>query len=120
MDEGQVKPEPDIQMGGAGGKNTLAAILSYIGPLVIVSYVIGKDDPFSKFHIRQGLVLLVGWVVLWVLAWVPFFWYFGLGIVWTVVRLGLLILAVIGVINAAQGKEKELPLIGQYAKYFKF
>ena len=33
------------------------AVLSYIGPLVIVSYIVANNDPFVKFHIKQGLVL---------------------------------------------------------------
>lgn len=118
MDEAQAKPEPDIQMGSGGGKNTLAAILSYIGPLVIVSYVIGKDDSFAKFHIRQGLVLLVLWVGVWIIG--SAFWGFGLWMLWGLVRFAILVFSIIGIVNAANGKEKELPWIGQYGKYFKF
>ena len=97
-------------------KNTLMAILAYIGPLVIVSYIIGKDDAFVKFHIKQGLVLLVVEVAMWFLG--SLLWF-----IWPVISLinfAVLVLAVIGIINAAQGKEKELPLVGKFSKYFNF
>jgi hypothetical protein len=43
----------------ASQDNKLMGILAYIGPLIIVSYLVAKDDPFVKFHIKQGLVLFV-------------------------------------------------------------
>jgi uncharacterized membrane protein len=101
----------------AAGKieqNRLMAILSYIGPLVIISYLVAKDEPFTKFHIKQGLVLLVANIALWVLASVAYpFWP-----LFRLCNLALFILAIIGIVNAAQGKEKELPLVGQWGKSF--
>ena len=52
-------------------KDVLMAVLAYIGPLVIISYIQAKNDLFVKFHIKQGLVLLVIEVAVW-------FWHFGL------------------------------------------
>jgi len=34
--------------------NVLMGILSYLGPLVIISYLTSKDNPFVKFHIKQA------------------------------------------------------------------
>lgn len=92
------------------------AALAYIGPLVIVSYIMGKDNPFVKFHIKQGLVLLVIEVALWFLG--SMLWAFLplLGIV----NLALFVVAVIGIVNAANKKEQELPLVGSFAKHFNF
>ncbi len=95
-------------------KNTGLAVLAYLGPLVIVSYLMGKDDPFVKFHTKQGLVLLVIEAVL----------YFIFSMWWTMwmlvnlVRLALLVLAVLGIVNVVQGKEKELPVVGGWSRYF--
>ena len=33
------------------------AVFSYLGPLIIISYLTAKEDSFVKFHIRQGAVL---------------------------------------------------------------
>jgi uncharacterized membrane protein len=96
------------------GKNLAMAILSYIGPLVIVSYIVAKDDGFVKFHIRQGLVLFVIEVAVWFFAMlVP-----PLYPITMVINLLAFVLAVIGIINASKGKEKELPVVGKYSKFF--
>ncbi len=95
-------------------KNTLMAVLSYIGPLVIVSYLSAKDDPFVKFHIKQGLVLFVGEIAIWIVT--SMVW--GLWMIMQFINLGIIVLSIMGIINAVQGKEKELPVVGQYAKSF--
>lgn len=99
-------------------KNVLMGILAYLGPLVIVSYIIAREDPFVKFHIKQGLVLLVIEVGLWILS--SFFWtlFYQFWMMWQIFNFALFILAILGIVNAAQGKEKELPLVGSFAKNF--
>ena len=96
-------------------KNVLMAVLAYIGPLVIVSYLTAKDDPFVKFHIKQGLVLFVIEVATWFLLGMMMYqmWMFV-----NLINLGTLVLSVIGIVNAIQGQEKELPLVGQFSKHF--
>lgn len=104
----------------AGGKKenkTVMGVLSYLGPLVIISYAVAKDDPFVKFHIKQGLVLLVIEVVLWVLG-TMFFW--QLWALTQLINLAVLILTIIGIMNVVNGKEKELPVVGQFSHYFSF
>ncbi len=103
----EVKPGPQ--------KNILMAILSYIGPLVIVSYLTAKEDPFVKFHIKQGLVLFVIEVGVWFLTSMMFYQFW---MILNVINIGTLILSIVGIVNAAQGKEQELPLVGQFSKHF--
>ena len=38
----------------------------------------------------------------------------------THLALGLVVIDIIGIINAASGKQKELPIIGQFARSFNF
>ena len=97
-------------------KNTLMGILAYLGPLVIISYPMSKDDPFVKFHIKQGLVLLVISVVLWLLE--SMTWRYLM--IFNFVQLAIFILSVIGIVNVVQKKEKGLPLVGSFASYFTF
>ncbi|HWC57638.1 MAG TPA: hypothetical protein VG621_01645 [Candidatus Paceibacterota bacterium] len=101
----------------AHDQHTLMGILAYLGPLVIIPYATMKDDSFIKFHIKQGLVLLVLEVILWILSHI-FFWYLW-GLV-SLINLALLILAIIGIVNVVQKKEKELPVVGSFAKHFTF
>lgn len=93
----------------------LLAICAYIGPLVVLSYIFGKDNGFVRFHTKQGLVLLLIELIVWVLGrmlW-PMMWILGL------VNLAVFVLSIIGIVNVVQHKEKELPLVGTLAKHFK-
>lgn len=97
-------------------QNTLMAVLAYIGFLVIVSYISAKDDAFVKFHIKQGLVLFSIEVIVWLLGTAMTSWWVFLNII----NIGLLVLSIVGIVNAAKGKQKELPIVGDFAKYFTF
>ena len=112
----QVPQAPNSQTALPQGHNTAMAVLSYIGPLVIVSYLVAKNDSFVKFHIKQGLVLFVIEVIIWVVG--MFLW--GLWPVLQLINLATLVLAIVGIINAAQGNEKQLPVVGKFADNFKF
>ncbi|MEK7618271.1 MAG: hypothetical protein AAB410_03935 [Patescibacteria group bacterium] len=93
---------------------TLFGILAYLGPLVIVSYLLSKQDPFVKFHVKQGLVVFSMEVIVWILgalAW-PL-WMF-----WSLINLFAFVLSVVGIINVLQKKEKELPVVGKFSSHF--
>lgn len=110
----QQGPEQEEPSPKGGGKNMIA-LLSYLGILVIVPLLTAKNDPFVKYHVKQGLTLLIAWIAISFVAWIPI-----LG--WLVGALGWLVcivLTIIGIINVIQGKEKQLPLIGQFAERFK-
>ncbi len=96
--------------------HTLLGILSYIGPLVIVSFMMGKEIPFVKFHVKQGAVLFAIEVVLWLIG--SFLWQFWM--LMNILNLAVIILAIIGIVNVVQRQEKPLPIIGHLSKYFKF
>ena len=96
------------------------AWLSYLGILIIIPILLQKENPYTKFHIKQGLVLLVAsvaWVVVsWILAFIPV-----IGAVISLLGwLALAILAIMGIVNALQGKEARLSFIGDYGDRFSF
>ena len=98
-------------------KNIPMGVLAYLGPLLVISFLTAKDDPFVKFHIKQGLVLLVIEIAIWMIGMI------GISYIWTILtllNLATFVLAVIGIINVINGKEKELPIVGKYSSYFKF
>lgn len=100
----------------APSTHTAMAILAYLGILIVVPFVTdAKNDPFVKFHLKQGLVIVIGWFALVILGFVPV-----LNFIVPILWIGLGILDLIGIINAAQGKMKDLPLIGSLAHTFKF
>jgi len=104
----------------AAHKNTAMAVLSYLGPLVIVSFFIAKDDPFVKFHVKQGLILFVIELAVWILGAFFLFPFIMLWMLLRLVNLATLILAIIGIIYAVKGEEKQLPIVGGMAHHFKF
>lgn len=118
-----VAPAPSTT---AVSSNTGMAILAYLGILVIVPFFTdAKNDPFVKFHIKQGLALIIAWIVMGIVSVVmgmavaiPSL--FFLSFLIPLIDLGLLIINIIGIINAATGKQKELPVIGSFARGFNF
>ncbi len=97
------------------------SILDYIGILWILGLFIEKDDPDVKFHTNQGLILFLLEVVTGVcsaLSIIPF-----IGLLFTIVGslLGIvcLVLAILGIVNAAQGQQKPLPVIGTMFSFIK-
>ena len=98
-----------------GGKNTGMAILAYFGILVLIPLLTtAKTDAYVKFHTKQGLVLLIFFVILNILWVIPILGW----IVGTVGWLFGIVLFIMGIVNAAGGNEKELPVIGQYGSKF--
>ncbi len=102
-------------------QNKIFAILAYISWLVLVPIFVAKDSKFAKFHVNQGLVLaiveIICWVAFGILRKLPLIgWIFGLAE--GIISFVCFLVAVIGIINAANGKAKELPVIGK-AKIFK-
>lgn len=92
-------------------KNTnIYAALAYI--LFFIPLIVDKDSEYGKFHANQGLNLLLLGIAVSVLgALIPFIGWF---IISPIGGLLVLVLAIIGIINALNGEEKELPVIGKY------
>jgi uncharacterized membrane protein len=104
--------EPEIVSSKADiEKNKLNAVLSYLGILIIVPLLSedAKKSEYAKFHLNQGLVLLIASVALSMVWVVPI-----LG--WIVGFFGSIVLFVIwlmGLISAIQGEMKKVPLLGE-------
>ena len=95
-------------------QNKMHGILSYLSLLWLVPFLSGPKDtsPFTKFHLNQGLILLVcqgGMIALNIILTVIFP---PLLVITSLIGLAITVFAIIGIINAAQGKMAPLPLIG--------
>ncbi len=115
------KEEPKIDLTMPNGvyftNSTILAALSYIGPLIIIPFLVGKDDPFVNFHLRQGTVVFGITLILWVIF--NFFLLYWLHRLIEILEFGVLILIIIGIINSLQKKEKVLPLVGKIGQQIK-
>ena len=95
----------------------LYGILAYLGILIIIPFLVARDDTFVKFHLKQGLLILIGSIFIFFMA--NFFFYISiLRTIYYVSSLLIFILIIIGIINVINEEEKELPLIGHFAKKF--
>ena len=93
-------------------KNKTMAIVGYILPILFFIPLIsdGKDSPFAKFHANQQLVLLIAGVVVNIVGGIiPFLGWF---IILPLGCIFLIVVAIMGIINASKGEMKKLPLIG--------
>lgn len=84
--------------------NKVYAVLAYLGILVLVPILAAKDSKFAQYHANQGLVLLLASIISGFVIWIP--------VVGWALGIGLVVLWVMGIINAAKGEMKPLPLIG--------
>lgn len=122
--------------------NKVMAMLSYFGPLVFIPMFVKKDSKFCRFHAGQGLTLflvdvaygIVNAVLTAILkaifpyqwtSWITYsrgFVYNALTTVLSLIWIPIGILAILGLINALNGKAKQLPIIGKIdilGKFFK-
>lgn len=95
------------------------AIVSYLTVIgLIVAFVLNneKKDPFASYHIRQSLGLVLTSIALSLINVIPV-----LG--WIVSLIGafvLLYMWITGLLNAVNGKEKPVPILGEkYLEWLK-
>lgn len=106
-------PNP-VQQGGH--PNVGMAVLAYFVffiPLLTDS----KNDPYVRYHVRQGFGFFLGWVATVVLdsaVYSSLFWSLI-----SLVQLALVVLWFIGVANAVQGKQQGAPVVGPYFEKLK-
>ncbi len=89
-------------------KNKVMAVLAYI--LFFIPLLAAKDSKFARFHTNQGLVLFLGGIIASVVAVIPVIGW----IVAPIAGLVITVLAIIGILNALNGRAKELPVIGKF------
>ena len=112
-----VAPQPAPAPAPAGSNNTLMSVLCYLGILIIIPFVTGaSNDPAVKFHIKQGLALIISFVVGMFIGVIPVIGW----IISPLLFLFNIVMLILGIINAASGKQKELPLLGQLANKLNF
>jgi len=110
---------PPAEDSGDVEKNKGMAVLSYIGILCLIPLLAAKESKFAQFHAKQGLVLFLAEILLSILYAVPAVNVVMFFIGWIVYIL-ILILAIMGIVNALQGNYWKMPVLGGLAEKFKF
>ncbi len=105
------------------------AFLVYLLSLVGVIYVLSfrpTQERFAQYHARQSLgiqiialgLLLAWFIVIWVLAWIPYIGFIVGIALFALVLAAYIVLAISymrGMINALQLKRQPVPIVGNYA-----
>lgn len=112
-------------------EGSIMALFSYLGPLVLIPIIGASKSKFAMFHANQGLSLLLTEIIyevlrriilalLNILVFNMFGWIFGMGLLFSLIKLVLILprllfaaLSIIGIVNALRKTETELPLIGK-------
>ena len=89
--------------------NMVMAILAYLGILVIIPMIFAKDSKFAKFHTNQGLVLFLISIACGICSKIQ-----KIGWGFYIINIVIVVFAIIGIVYAAQGKAKELPVVGNW------
>ena len=96
------------------------AILAYI--FWIIPLLAARDKKFAMYHTEQAIMLWIAFIVIYIVIWILTF-IVGqisssiaciISILGIIPWLAFLILWIMGLINAAGGKLKELPIVGPY------
>lgn len=118
-------------------QNKVMAALSYFGILWLIPFLGAKHSPFAKFHLKQAFLLVCSEIVWGILSFIIHMgfrnsvrisstWRVSMGTPWGIslilwlVNIAFLAFSVLGIVNAVQGKAKELPFIGKFSKNFTF
>lgn len=97
------------------------AFLGVFLPLVgfILVLLAKKENKYAMFYARQGLVLFIVAVIIgvskWFVGWIPVMGWLIVGVLWII----LIVLWIMGLIYSFSGEEKDIPLIGEFAKKIK-
>ena len=122
---------PPAAAGGSGGpiavdaadveKNKVFAILAYLPPLLfLVPLLAARESKFAMYHGNEGLVLTLAAIAVWMVKLMLVFCLMFIPVLgWMLILLlnlatfvAIVGLAVLGIINAANGVCKPLPVIG--------
>ncbi len=113
-------PPPPPAAGG-GSNKTPMLVLSYLGLLAIIPFVVEKDDKEVQWHAKHGLVLTALWVVVsivfFVLSQIPVLGCLA-GLISIFIPLGWIILAILCIMKAVNGQRFIIPGVSQYADKF--
>lgn len=96
--------------------NKAMGILAYIGPLVFIPMFACKNSKFAQSNAEQGIMLFIFEAIISVLSVIfAFIPVVGtvFGIIFYLLDLGLCVIAILGIVFSAQGRVKDLPIVGQ-------
>lgn len=92
--------------------NKIIAAIGYLGILCLVPVLGKKESKFAMHHGKQGLILFIAEVAMIFVNIIPVLGRF----LWFVAGIFFMVMSIMGIIKALNGKAWEIPLIGKYAE----
>lgn len=90
----------------------IMAALAYLGILFFLPLVTNPESKFGKFHANQGLLLLIASLIINAVGTlIPVIGWF---LILPLGNIFLVVLFIMGLVNAFGGQMKRLPLVGNY------
>lgn len=90
----------------------LVSAVGYLGILFLVPMLMFPKEKFAIFHANQSLLLLITAVAIQIIG--PMIPILGWFIIWPLGSIFTLVLFIIGLVNAFNGRMKRLPLVGGF------
>ena len=124
------EPPPEVPTPTAGGvvseNRKLWIVLSYLGLLALIPFLVEKDDTEVQWHAKNGLVLtgaeFAGFIGLWVVIMVITAISGGLGcilgLIWPIAMLAVMVLHVMCIVKGLNGDRLIVPGISEFADKF--
>lgn len=94
-------------------QNKVMAVLAYFGFLFLVPLLAAPNSRFARFHTNQGLIVFIADAIIGAicvaLSFIPV-----VGVILSsILPIPCFILVILGIVNAATGKAKDLPVVGK-------
>lgn len=96
--------------------------LSYVGFLVIIPFLFCKNTSLTRFHINQGIMLLITEII-YAFAYLLIksvllaisMWLYVIVAVMAAASIVFAVYAIMGIVSVIKNEKRELPVIGSYA-----
>jgi len=115
---------PSNRINRMSENNTATAVIGYIPPLFWIPLFLSGEDEFSKYHGRQAMVILIGWILTilvvglflrWILGWfAPF--RVVIDFIQGALYILFIVASVLGAVKAAKGELWRIPILGAFAE----
>ncbi|QQS20907.1 MAG: hypothetical protein IPL87_05205 [Candidatus Moraniibacteriota bacterium] len=103
-----VSESPALPLSKDVEDHRFVAALSYLCVLVFIPLFLKRESPYCQFHAKQGVALLVVWILGSFVFWFPILGW-GLAVF-------VFVLNVLGFVKALQGERWDMPLVSGIAK----
>ena len=109
-------PPPPPPAPPASSNRSVMLVLSYLGILALIPLLTEKNDREVQWHAKHGLVLLVAYLVLMVGVTIASFVIGFVGMLQIPLWLGYLVVIILGITNALNGKRFVIPGVSEFAE----